>query len=116
MPVLNDIDYDGTEEDMEWNRPRLNDFIGDSNWESLDRDEQMDVVRHFLITEDTGENPPDNFQQLSLPVVNPDTGKLNQRALDNANARLPQTEGIPEEFRDTVQEQIDKLQSEEFGE
>lgn len=115
MPVLNELEYSGTETE-EWDQPALEDFDHGSNWDDLDRDTQMDVVAHFLVTEDTDENPPETFQQLTLPVVNPETNDLNKRAVDNASARLPQTKGLSDDFKDRVNDRIEELQSEEFGE
>ena len=70
------LSYKGTES-TEWSGVTLQDFGVEGRWEDLPREERARIASHFLI----GDADAPTFQDLKLPVVNPKTGKLNERAL-----------------------------------
>jgi hypothetical protein len=84
-------------DERDWNSPDLEDF---------ETDDLSEVDNHFIAS--TSDFPPEDFTDLKLPVVEPD-GTLNKNAVDNAAARVSQTEGIDTERAESI---INNLQEE----
>ena len=104
------LSYKGTES-TEWSAPTLQDFGVDGRWEDLPREERARIAAHFLI----GDAGAPTFQDLKFPVVNPKTGKLNERALRAViGGRGAQVKGVSDEERKRARRQAYRLLVEEF--
>jgi len=104
------LSYKGTES-TEWSAPALQDFGVDGRWEDLPREERARIAAHFLI----GDADAPTFQDLKFPVVNPKTGKLNERALRAViGGRGSQVKGVSDEERKRARRQAYRLLVEEF--
>lgn len=121
MARLNRLRYDGVSH-QDWTAPslavltRAHDGMPEtSDWDALDRSQKRHVRHHFLVT--TGgtdaEGLPETFGQLKLPVVTPNH-KLSKRAVDDADARMNQVEGLGD-VESELRTRITNLQ-EELGE
>jgi hypothetical protein len=87
--------YNGTESTA-WSGVTLKDFGVDGRWGDLPRDERAKIAAHFLI----GDADAETFEDLKFPVVNPRTGKLNERALRAViGGRGAQVKGVSPEVR-----------------
>jgi hypothetical protein len=122
MAKLNRLEYDGTSH-QSWSEPSLADLTRahsgmseTSEWDGLTRDQKRHVRHHFLVTvgETDSDGLPENFGQLKLPVVTANH-KLSKPAVDNADARLGQVEGLGD-LESEVRTRIANLQDEEFDE
>ncbi len=104
------LSYKGTES-TEWSAPALQDFGVDGRWEDLPREERARIAAHFLI----GDADAPTFQDLKFPVVNPKTGKLNERALRAViGGRGSQVKGVSDEERKRARRQAYRLLIDEF--
>ena len=104
------LSYKGTES-TEWSAPALQDFGVDGRWEDLPREERARIAAHFLI----GDADAPTFQDLKFPVVNPRTGKLNERALRAViGGRGTQVKGVSDEERKRARRQAYRLLIDEF--
>ncbi len=104
------LSYKGTES-TEWSAPALQDFGVDGRWEDLPREERARIAAHFLI----GDADAPTFQDLKFPVVNPKTGKLNERALRAViGGRGTQVKGVSDEERKRARRQAYRLLIDEF--
>jgi HK97 family phage prohead protease len=88
--------------DQEWNAPNLEDF---------DTDDLSEVDDHFVGSRT--EFPPDTYGELAWPVVEPD-GTLNLNALQNAAARISQTEGFSDEEKEEARSIVENLAEDNF--
>lgn len=115
-----DLDFAGIDlaEDEEWTEPTLHgdtdDDFGvpdDTQWDELSEEQRREVMDNYLLPSE------ESFGANSLPVVDPEgdvdpsNDQLNENAVDNADARLGQVEGITPTKRATTQERIDDLQA-----
>jgi hypothetical protein len=109
--VVNALQYEGTE-DTEWSAPTLSDFGMSSNrWSALSAEERAEVASHYLI----GTAAAETFGDLKFPVVNPRTGKLNERALRAViGGRGAQVSGVSAEQRAAARRRAYRLLNEEF--
>ena len=100
---MHEPEFDGTTTE-EWDRPQLNDF---------DTDALSAVDDHFILS--TSGFPPDDFEDLKLPVVDPD-GNLNHNALQVAKGGhgVEAVEDIDEDAKSDVKDLIDRLANEHF--
>jgi len=104
------LSYKGTES-TEWSGVTLQDFGVDGRWEDLPREERARIASHFLI----GDADAPTFQDLKLPVVNPKTGKLNERALRAViSGRGAMVKGVSAEERKRARRQAYRLLIDEF--
>lgn len=87
----------------DWSAPNLGDFGEDPDL--------ADVDDHFLISKT--EFPPENYTDLSVPVVSPD-GALNLNALQNAAARVSQVGGVGDDVISRARSTINRLANENF--
>lgn len=97
-------------DERDWNKPNLEDFT-DESWEDLSADEKRNIGDHFLVS--MSGFPADTFGDMKLPVVEPD-GTLNLNALQNAKARLSQTDGLSGDDEDRVESIINGLANDNF--
>jgi len=86
----------------DWSAPDLEDFGTDD----------LSVVDNHFVVSSTG-FPPDNFTDLSLPVVTPD-GELSLPALRNAKARASQVSGLSGEALSRAKGIINSLAEKNF--
>ena len=98
-------DWSGTDSEREWSKPAMEDF---------DTDDMSEIDDHFLVS-DTGEWPPENYSDLSLPVVFPD-GDLSLDGLDSAHQMAGQVDGVSEDMADKLQSEINSIAEDKFGE
>lgn len=107
----NALNYRETESTA-WSSPTLVDFgVSESSWESLSREEKSKVASHYLI----GSASAETFGDLYFPVVNPTTGKLNERALRAViGGRGAQLTAVPTETRDAARRRAYGLLNREF--
>ena len=104
------LSYKGTES-TEWSGVTLQDFGVEGRWEDLPREERARIASHFLI----GDADAPTFQDLKLPVVNPKTGKLNERALRAViSGRGAMVKGVSAEERKRARRQAYRLLIDEF--
>lgn len=102
--------YNGTESTA-WSGVTLKDFGVDGQWEDLPRDERAKIAAHFLI----GDADAETFEDLKFPVVNPRTGKLNERALRAViGGRGAQVKGVSPEVRKQARKKAYELLNDEF--
>ena len=73
--------------DIEWSRPRLEDFTS-SQWDELSDEERYDIAGHFTWSPTM---PPESFSELALPHHRASDGKVIWRGLTAAAGRLDQT-------------------------
>jgi len=96
-------EWDGLDEEREWEKPAMEDF---------DTDDMSEIDDHFIVSK-TGEWPPENYGDLALPVVFPD-GDLSLDALDSAHQTAPQMDGVSDDMADKLQTKIDNWAQEHF--
>ena len=103
--------YSGTETTA-WTAPTLSDFnVDSSRWEDLSQSEKAKVASHFLI----GSANAETFGDLKLPVVNPRTGKLNERVLRAViGGRGAQVGGVSAAQRSAARRRAYSLLNSEF--
>lgn len=102
--------YNGTESTA-WSGVTLKDFGVDGRWEDLPRDERAKIAAHFLI----GDADAETFEDLKFPVVNPRTGKLNERALRAViGGRGAQVKDVSPEVRKQARKKAYELLNDEF--
>lgn len=108
--MISVLTYKGTES-TEWSGVTLQDFGVEGRWEDLPREERARIASHFLI----GDADAPTFQDLKLPVVNPKTGKLNERALRAViSGRGAMVKGVSAEERKRARRQAYRLLIDEF--
>ena len=107
----NALSYKGTES-TSWDAPTLADFdVSSSRWEELSQSERAKVASCFLI----GSANAETFGDLKLPVVNPKTGKLNERALRAViSGRGAQVKGVSEDELKRARRKAYELLNKEF--
>lgn len=106
----NTLRYSGTESTA-WTGPALADFKVEGQWGDLSASERAMVASHFLI----GSADAETFGDLKLPVVNPGTGKLNERALRAViSGRGAQVGGVSAEQKAAARRRAYRLLNEEF--
>lgn len=106
----NALKYSGTESTA-WTGPALADFKVKGQWGDLSASERAMVASHFLI----GSADAETFGDLKLPVVNPGTGKLNERALRAViSGRGAQVGGVSAEQKAAARRRAYRLLNEEF--
>lgn len=104
------IKYQGTES-TPWSAPNLEDFGVEGRWADLSREEKERIASHFLI----GNADAETYEDLKLPVVNPKTGKLNERALRAViSGRGAQVKGVDPELVKKARRLAYELLNEEF--
>ncbi|MCU4743223.1 hypothetical protein [Natronoglomus mannanivorans] len=97
-------EFSGTTTD-EWEEPRL---------EDVDTDDLSAVADHFVLS--SSGFPPENFTDLTLPVVEP-SGGLNRNALQTAKSGgrgVGAVDGLAEDQRAEIEDLIDRLANERF--
>lgn len=105
------IRFSGTES-TEWTAPTLQDFGVEGQWEDLSRAERARIASHFLI----GSADAETFGELKFPVVNPKTGKLNERALRAViGGRGAQVKGVSDDERKRARRKAYQLLNSEFN-
>lgn len=110
MLVVNTLKYTGTES-TDWHAPTLSDFGVDGQWADLAREEKARIASHFLL----GTSSAETFEELKLPVVNPKTGKLNERALRAViSGRGASVKGVDKEELAAARRRAYRLLNEEF--
>ena len=100
---VHEPNYSGTTE-ADWDAPREKDF---------DTDDLAAISSHFLLSSSGFQNP-DAFDDLALPVVDPD-GNLNANALRTAHSGahgVEQVEGIDDDTVEEVREILADLTDE----
>lgn len=108
--VINGLRYSGTES-TEWKAPTLSDFGVEGRWEDLSEEERSKIASHYLI----GSASSETFNELKLPVVNPKTGKLNERALRAViSERGAMVKGVDAEVLSAARRRAYKLLNKEF--
>lgn len=109
--VINALSYSGTESTA-WSGPTLADFGHGSSWEAMTAQQRADVAGHYLI----GSGGAATFGELKFPVVNPHTGRLNERALRAViSGRGAQVGGVSAEVRAAARRRAYRLLNSEFG-
>jgi len=104
------LSYSGTESTA-WSGPTLADFGVSGRWEDLSAVERGRVANHYLI----GSGTAASFGDLKLPVVNPKTGKLNERALRAViGGRGAAVGGVSAEQRSAARRRAYRLLNSEF--
>lgn len=96
--------YDGTTTD-DWDAPREHDF---------DTDDLGDIADHFVLS--SSGFPPDNYGDLSIPVVDPD-GRLNLNALQTARRTghgIGSMDDLDDDVAAEAREIVDRLVEREF--
>lgn len=76
ITTLSLVRFSGTESG-EWGPLNFSDFGVEGKWSNLSFAEKSRIASHYL----AGSPSASSFEELKLPVVNPKTGKLNERAL-----------------------------------
>ena len=123
MAKLNRLEYDGLSH-QSWREPSLADLTAahagmeeTSQWDDLTRDQKRHVRHHFLVTvgDVDSDGLPEDFGQLKLPVVTPNHA-LSKEAVDTADARLNQVEGLGADVESRARTRLSTLQADEFDE
>lgn len=96
-------EWSGLDEESEWSKPAMEDF---------ETDDMSKIDDHFIVS-DTGEWPPENYGDLSLPVVFPN-GDLSLDGLDSAHQMAGQVDGISDEMANELQSKINGWAQEHF--
>jgi len=86
--VPSNISTDREDSDAAWSAPALSDFTA-KTWSALSDAERERIAKHYAWA---SEMPPRTFGSLKLPHHNPRTGKVNLHGVNNALARLPNTD------------------------
>jgi uncharacterized protein YdaT len=109
--VINKLNYSGTE-NTDWSAPDLSDFDVEGNqWDDLSQSDKAKVAGHYLI----GSASVDSFDDLHYPVVDPDSGKLNENALRAViSGRGAALQGVSEETKSAARRRAYRLLNEEF--
>ena len=108
---VNALRYSGTESTA-WSGPTLSDFGVSGNWNNLSAADKSKVASHYLI----GSASAATFGDLKFPVVNPHTGKLNERALRAViSGRGAQVGGVSAETRAAARRRAYRLLNSEFN-
>ena len=106
--VINKLNYSGTES-TDWSAPNLNDFNVEGK--QLNQSDKAKVAGHFMI----GNANVDNFSDLYYPVVDPNTGKLNENALRAViSEEGVALQGVSEETKSVARRRAYCLLNEEF--
>lgn len=112
-------DWDGTDDEREWERPTLSEFMDEygwaeeyDSWDALPEDARSQVAAHFTVSQ-TGEWPPEDYGDLALPVVFPD-GDLSLDGLDSAHQVALNTDGVSEDMGETLQDRFNEWAIEHF--
>jgi hypothetical protein len=109
--TINALRYSGTESTA-WSAPTLADFNVGASWEALSAANKSKVASHYLI----GSSTAATFGDLKLPVVNPRTGKLNERALRAViGGRGAQVGGVSAEQKSAARRRAYRLLNSEFN-
>jgi len=105
-------EFNGLAANREWSRPNLEDFdVSEDTFSELPDEEKEMVANNFVIS--ASGFPPENYGDLSLPVVFPDN-ELSLSALANAKARVSQVEGISDEMVTKVQKMLTQMANDNF--
>lgn len=97
-------------ESAPWSKPNLANFNVEGRWQDLSPEERSRVASHFLIGDDSAAN----FGELTFPVVNPKTGKLNEAALRAVIGGRGAQANISAAQRISARRQAYKLLNDEF--
>jgi hypothetical protein len=100
--VPKNISTKKADEDTTWTAPTLSDFT-DKKWSELTDDEKTKIAEHYAWAKAV---PPDKFSDLKLPHHQASDGKVVLRAVENASARLNQTD-IPDGIVDKVKSHLE---------
>ena len=100
--VPNDVSREKAPEDEPWEAPTLSDFTSEQ-WGDLPDAEKRRIAGHYAWAKAM---PPETFGDLKMPHHRPSDGAVVRRGVNNALARLPQT-NIPEEDRDKVRSHLE---------
>jgi len=103
------LEYNGTESTA-WSSPTLGDFGVDGRWEDLSQTERARIANHYLI----GSADAIRFEELKFPVVNPETGKLNEMALRAVISGRGAQANIPTSQRRSARRTAYRLLNSEF--
>lgn len=104
------LNYNGTES-TEWNAPNLEDFgVEGSNWADLSAADKAKVAGHYLVAPAGAD-----FADLKFPVVNPETGGLNEQALRAVISDQKTPVDLPANVKDRARLQACRLLNDEFG-
>jgi len=105
-------EFNGLAANREWSRPNLEDFdVSEDTFSELPDEEKEMVANNFVLS--SSGFPPENYGDLSLPVVFPDN-ELSLSALANAKARVSQVEGISDEMVTKVKKMLTQMANENF--
>jgi hypothetical protein len=105
-------EFSGLAPERDWSRPDLEDFdVSEDTFSELPSDEKEVVASRFVLS--SSGFPPENYGDLSLPVVFPD-GELSLSALENAKARASQVEGISTDMERKVKEMLTEMANTNF--
>jgi len=109
--TINALRYSSTES-TSWSAPSLGDFGVGTSWDELSAADKGKVASHYLI----GSATAGTFGDLKLPVVNPRTGKLNERALRAViGGRGAAVGGVSAETRSAARRRAYRLLNSEFN-
>ncbi len=102
--------YEGTESSA-WKSPSLADFGVEGQWQDLPQADRTRIANHYLI----GSASAGSFAELKLPVVNPKTGALNERALRAViSGRGAAVEGVSATVLSSARRKAYRLLNSEF--
>ena len=100
--VPKNISKEKADEGAKWTAPTLSDFT-DKSWNDLTDDEKTKIAEHYAWAKAV---PPENFGDLKLPHHEASDGKVVLSAVENAAARLDQTD-IPDGIVDKVKAHLE---------
>lgn len=115
---MHEVTHDGSH-DNEWNRPDLEDFAEEYDFEAetdfneLDEDARQAVSEHFIISADGF--PPEDYGDLKLPVVEPD-GRLSLNALAavKGGRGVSAVDGLTDDMEQQIVEYVNGLADDVF--
>ena len=112
MTLQTNVTFDGTES-LKWETPGLCAFnVNKKQWADLSQSEKEKISNYFLI----GGPEAGAFEDLALPIVNPQTDQLNENALRNVIGGQGVSEDIiANESYQKAQQQAFQLLNSEFG-
>lgn len=99
--VPKNISKSKADENVKWSAPTLSDFT-DKSWNELSDDEKTKIAEHYAWAKAV---PPENFGDLKLPHHQASDGKVVLSAVENAAARLDQTD-LPSGIVDKVKSHL----------
>lgn len=99
--VPNNISTKKADENTSWSAPTLSDFT-DKSWDELSDSDKTKIAEHYAWAK---EMPPAKFTDLKLPHHQASDGKVVIKAVENAAARLDQTD-IPSGILDKVKSHL----------